>query len=50
MPQTMPMNWLSLYFFILILFILINIKMFYNLNNYPMKNNKFINKNFNWKW
>nr|QAY81954.1 ATP synthase F0 subunit 8 [Mimastra sp. REN-2018] len=51
MPQMMPLNWLSLmFFFIMILFMFNNINFFNFINK--KKNNKIIKKslNYNWKW
>nr|YP_010326114.1 ATP synthase F0 subunit 8 [Pareuchaetes insulata]UNP49239.1 ATP synthase F0 subunit 8 [Pareuchaetes insulata] len=53
MPQMMPINWLSYFFFFLIIYLLFNIMNYYIFSYKVIKNNKkinLINKNLNWKW
>nr|AKN78876.1 ATP synthase FO subunit 8 [Harmonia axyridis]ANW48064.1 atp8 [Harmonia axyridis]ARI43892.1 ATP synthase F0 subunit 8 [Harmonia axyridis]ARI43900.1 ATP synthase F0 subunit 8 [Harmonia axyridis] len=50
MPQTMPMDWFSLYIFMTLLFIILNIKMFYSHKKSPLKKFKLLNKKLSWKW
>nr|YP_010953263.1 ATP synthase F0 subunit 8 [Archichauliodes diversus]WMQ76528.1 ATP synthase F0 subunit 8 [Archichauliodes diversus] len=52
MPQMSPLNWLILFMFFSIIFIIFN-SMNYFLTNYliPLSNKNIIsNKSFNWKW
>nr|AWN56315.1 ATP synthase F0 subunit 8 [Nephaspis sp. DPP-2018] len=51
MPQMMPLNWLSLTIFFLMIFLLVNMMNYYNFFNKPMflSSNKIL-KNYNWKW
>nr|SPP23436.1 ATP synthase F0 subunit 8 [Graphium sarpedon] len=54
MPQMMPINWIMLFIYFILIFILFNIMNYYifipkNKNNYlPLMKN--LKKNFNWKW
>nr|QGU84910.1 ATP synthase F0 subunit 8 [Gibbovalva kobusi] len=54
MPQMMPINWIILFLFFSIIFIMFIIMNYYNynMNNKILKNNNFqFNKNkLNWKW
>nr|QNE86000.1 ATP synthase F0 subunit 8 [Platambus maculatus] len=53
MPQMAPMNWMFLYIFFSMTFMLfnfINYYMFIVNNNMNKINNKFNNKYLNWKW
>nr|QJX65649.1 ATP synthase F0 subunit 8 [Amorophaga japonica] len=54
MPQMMPMNWIMLILFFMIIFYLFNIMNYYNfkiINKSIMKNNKnFFKTNLIWKW
>nr|DAZ87537.1 TPA_asm: ATP synthase F0 subunit 8 [Trichosia splendens] len=52
MPQMAPINWLSLFFIFLIIFILFNILNYFSLNLNKQQNKNFYkNKLFmNWKW
>nr|YP_009691877.1 ATP synthase F0 subunit 8 [Nortia carinicollis]QEG58670.1 ATP synthase F0 subunit 8 [Nortia carinicollis] len=51
MPQMAPLNWLTLFFFFILIFFMFNILNFYSFSYYQAqvnkKKNKFI---FNWKW
>nr|YP_010180333.1 ATP synthase F0 subunit 8 [Oenopia sauzeti]QVD39752.1 ATP synthase F0 subunit 8 [Oenopia sauzeti] len=50
MPQAMPLNWLELFLMFSLIFLLINIKMYYT-NLMKFDNKKMIfNKNNQWKW
>nr|ANJ70273.1 ATP synthase F0 subunit 8 [Hydroporus gyllenhalii] len=55
MPQMAPMNWLILYMFFSMIFIMFNFLNYYlflinkNLNN-NNNNMKMMKKYFNWKW
>nr|YP_010411289.1 ATP synthase F0 subunit 8 [Megalocaria dilatata]URN72799.1 ATP synthase F0 subunit 8 [Megalocaria dilatata] len=50
MPQTMPMNWLMLFFIFILLFMLIVIIFYFYFNKIPnQKIFKFIKK-MSWKW
>nr|YP_010137190.1 ATP synthase F0 subunit 8 [Apriona germarii]QWM97262.1 ATP synthase F0 subunit 8 [Apriona germarii] len=51
MPQMAPLNWLTLYFFFVIILVLFNILNFYSFN-YIIKIQNKTKKilNFNWKW
>nr|AXS65099.1 ATP synthase F0 subunit 8 [Cerambycidae sp. 4 KM-2017] len=52
MPQMMPLNWLMLFLFFLIVFLLFNIINYYSFK--PFYKKSLINfknkKSFNWKW
>nr|AXS66023.1 ATP synthase F0 subunit 8 [Cobelura sp. KM-2017] len=52
MPQMAPLNWLTLLFFFISIFIIFNIMNFYNYNNYPPKSfdSKKKNLSINWQW
>nr|ALO76605.1 ATP synthase F0 subunit 8 [Hexagonia terminalis] len=54
MPQMAPMNWLLLYFIFTLIFFLFNFMNYYSFiikNNMKSSiSNKYIQKNFNWKW
>nr|AFQ62269.1 ATP synthase F0 subunit 8 [Haliplus flavicollis] len=53
MPQMAPMNWLILYFFFTILFLMFNFMNYYMflIKNIMIKNKKIIeNKKMIWKW
>nr|YP_006665925.1 ATP synthase F0 subunit 8 [Leucoptera malifoliella]AER38730.1 ATP synthase F0 subunit 8 [Leucoptera malifoliella]WMX20533.1 ATP synthase F0 subunit 8 [Leucoptera malifoliella] len=53
MPQMMPINWIFLFFFSVLLMILFNIMNYYiiiNKNNLNNKNLKFNFNHFFWKW
>nr|YP_009738170.1 ATP synthase F0 subunit 8 [Hippodamia variegata]QIB71485.1 ATP synthase F0 subunit 8 [Hippodamia variegata] len=50
MPQAMPLNWMIIYLFIFSMFILINIKMYFNFESNPIKKFNLFNKKNNWKW
>nr|ARH54159.1 ATP synthase F0 subunit 8 [Calvia decemguttata] len=50
MPQTMPLNWLSLYLMFIIIFIIIIIKLYYSQNKLPQNLIMMFNKKTNWKW
>nr|ARH54055.1 ATP synthase F0 subunit 8 [Agabus uliginosus] len=53
MPQMAPMNWLFLYIFFSIIFILFNFLNYYMFiinNNKIYNNNNLLKKIFNWKW
>nr|YP_010326898.1 ATP synthase F0 subunit 8 [Eligma narcissus]UNP54148.1 ATP synthase F0 subunit 8 [Eligma narcissus] len=54
MPQMMPINWILLFFYFLMIFILFNILNYYIFNIKPQNNNMKMNKNnvknFYWKW
>nr|AND96318.1 ATP synthase F0 subunit 8 [Onitis falcatus] len=51
MPQMAPMNWLMLFFYFSIVFMIFNVKNYYAFN-YKIKFYKFIKKinQVNWKW
>nr|AFU50202.1 ATP synthase F0 subunit 8 [Phaedon armoraciae]APX40827.1 ATP synthase F0 subunit 8 [Phaedon tumidulus] len=51
MPQMMPLNWLILMFFFIMIFLLFNI-MNYFMFSYKIKSFKNFSKNitYNWKW
>nr|AND96344.1 ATP synthase F0 subunit 8 [Heteronitis castelnaui] len=51
MPQMAPMNWLMLFIYFSMIFMIFNIKNYYSFN-YKIKITKFLKKsNFiNWKW
>nr|YP_009729996.1 ATP synthase F0 subunit 8 [Argopistes tsekooni]QHX99901.1 ATP synthase F0 subunit 8 [Argopistes tsekooni] len=51
MPQMMPLNWLMLMLFFIIIFYLFNNLIYFN-TMYMKKNIKTMKKslNFNWKW
>nr|QVL27761.1 ATP synthase F0 subunit 8 [Monopis longella] len=53
MPQMMPLNWLFLFFFFIIIFILFNMLNYFifkiNLNNKLSNNNYLKSLNFTWK-
>nr|ARH54172.1 ATP synthase F0 subunit 8 [Chrysomela populi] len=51
MPQMMPLNWLILFFYFTIIFLMFNIMNYY-MFSYNFKTYKKIKKNisFNWKW
>nr|APX39800.1 ATP synthase F0 subunit 8 [Gonioctena aegrota] len=51
MPQMMPLNWLTLFFYFTLIFMMFNIMNYY-MFLYPIKTSS-TNKNyikFNWKW
>nr|QRV62450.1 ATP synthase F0 subunit 8 [Hydroporus apenninus] len=52
MPQMAPMNWLILYMFFSLTFIMFNFLNYYLflINNKNNNINKFLKKSFNWKW
>nr|AXS64981.1 ATP synthase F0 subunit 8 [Cucujoidea sp. 4 KM-2017] len=50
MPQMMPLNWLSLTIFFLLLFLMVNMINYFNFLNKPIYQTKKIIKNLNWKW
>nr|YP_010527054.1 ATP synthase F0 subunit 8 [Callambulyx tatarinovii]UXR12391.1 ATP synthase F0 subunit 8 [Callambulyx tatarinovii] len=53
MPQMMPINWIISLFLFICIYILFNIMNYYIYsNNYLNNNNNTlkIKKNFNWKW
>nr|AYQ18973.1 ATP synthase F0 subunit 8 [Scymninae sp. 4 ACP-2013] len=51
MPQMMPLNWIILFFYFLMIFMLFNIILYFNFKNYKnsMIKNKYTFK-LNWKW
>nr|AND96370.1 ATP synthase F0 subunit 8 [Bubas bison] len=51
MPQMAPMNWLMLFFYFSMIFMIFNVKNYYAFN-YSIKFSKFLKKNsyINWKW
>nr|YP_009757476.1 ATP synthase F0 subunit 8 [Bruchidius uberatus]QIM59423.1 ATP synthase F0 subunit 8 [Bruchidius uberatus] len=51
MPQMAPLNWLTLMFLFIVIFMIFNIINFYSFN-YPVKKNLILKKKikFNWKW
>nr|AVN68067.1 ATP synthase F0 subunit 8 [Laxta sp. BLA048] len=51
MPQMMPLSWLTLYIYFILIFFLFLIINYYSLINYPifMKNKTSI-KSMYWKW
>nr|QZI85889.1 ATP synthase F0 subunit 8 [Agapanthia amurensis] len=51
MPQMAPLSWLTLFIYIIMIFLMFNISNFYNFN-YIVKKNKMskIYLKFNWKW
>nr|YP_010946469.1 ATP synthase F0 subunit 8 [Chorisoserrata biceps]WGO57187.1 ATP synthase F0 subunit 8 [Chorisoserrata biceps] len=51
MPQMMPMNWLLLFLFFLMIFIMFNIIIYFNKMMNPNLNNIFLkHKSLKWKW
>nr|YP_010946677.1 ATP synthase F0 subunit 8 [Malaccina discoidalis]WGO57395.1 ATP synthase F0 subunit 8 [Malaccina discoidalis] len=52
MPQMMPLNWLSLYFFFCLILMMFNFMNYFSFiptyNKHSMKLNN--NKSLNWKW
>nr|WIM00451.1 ATP synthase F0 subunit 8 [Graphium agetes] len=53
MPQMMPINWIFLFFFFILIFIIFNIMNYYIFlikNKYNHNLFKNLKKNFNWKW
>nr|QRW36348.1 ATP synthase F0 subunit 8 [Hydroporus sp. IBE<ESP> AN585] len=52
MPQMAPMNWLILYIFFSLVFILFNFMNYYLflINKKNNNINKLLKKSFNWKW
>nr|QWB85810.1 ATP synthase F0 subunit 8 [Distenia gracilis] len=51
MPQMAPLNWLSLFIVFIVIFILFNIKNYFNFNYTPPKTTVTTKKlKFNWKW
>nr|QWB85823.1 ATP synthase F0 subunit 8 [Typodryas sp. N143] len=51
MPQMAPLNWLSLFVLFIFIFVLFNIKNYYNFNYSPPKSSTSIKTlKFNWKW
>nr|QAY81993.1 ATP synthase F0 subunit 8 [Apophylia sp. REN-2018] len=51
MPQMMPLYWLSLMFFFIMIFYLFNNLNYYNFfYNIKSSNYKKMNLKFNWKW
>nr|QXG82649.1 ATP synthase F0 subunit 8 [Orthomus sp. BMNH 1042407] len=53
MPQMAPMNWLSLYIFFTMIFLMFNFLNYYLFlikNNLIIKTNNYMNKILNWKW
>nr|ALO76593.1 ATP synthase F0 subunit 8 [Coccidula rufa] len=50
MPQMMPLNWMMLFLYFIMLFMILNILLYFNFQPIPnMKNLKF-KKIINWKW
>nr|YP_009971815.1 ATP synthase F0 subunit 8 [Deporaus marginatus]QNH68702.1 ATP synthase subunit 8 [Deporaus marginatus] len=51
MPQMAPLNWLSLYIFFIIIFMIFNMLNYFSFN-YPVKSSKHSKKmiSYNWKW
>nr|AVN67809.1 ATP synthase F0 subunit 8 [Ischnoptera bilunata] len=52
MPQMMPLSWLILYMFFIMLLLLFNFINYYSLIPYPSESTqkKITIKNLNWKW
>nr|ASY98486.1 ATP synthase F0 subunit 8 [Idolomantis diabolica] len=51
MPQMMPLNWLMLFLFFSILFILFNMMNYYHSNKtIHLKSSKMMIKSLIWKW
>nr|YP_010166585.1 ATP synthase F0 subunit 8 [Hydrocolus stagnalis]QRV62676.1 ATP synthase F0 subunit 8 [Hydrocolus stagnalis] len=52
MPQMAPMNWIILYFFFSITFIMFNFLNYYLflINNKKNMNSKILKNMLNWKW
>nr|AML25617.1 ATP synthase F0 subunit 8 [Staphylinidae sp. BMNH 1274669] len=51
MPQMAPMNWLSLFFMIIMVFMIFNSLNYFSFLYYPKKHNlKKISLMNNWKW
>nr|YP_002916044.1 ATP synthase F0 subunit 8 [Eriogyna pyretorum]ACN22002.1 ATP synthase F0 subunit 8 [Eriogyna pyretorum] len=53
MPQMMPINWIFLFIFFIIIFFIFNIMNYYIFNFNNKFNNLLLNKkikNFYWKW
>nr|ANJ70260.1 ATP synthase F0 subunit 8 [Hydroporus discretus] len=52
MPQMAPMNWLILYIFFSLTFIMFNFLNYYLflINKKNNNTNKLLKKSFNWKW
>nr|QLY89686.1 ATP synthase F0 subunit 8 [Beraeodes minutus] len=53
MPQMLPLNWMILYFYFLIIymiFIIINYTYNYYIANNLKPQNIFLNKSLTWKW
>nr|YP_010166598.1 ATP synthase F0 subunit 8 [Hydroporus analis]QRV62689.1 ATP synthase F0 subunit 8 [Hydroporus analis] len=52
MPQMAPMNWLILYIFFSLIFIMFNFLNYYLflINKKNNNINKLLKKSFNWKW
>nr|YP_010987627.1 ATP synthase F0 subunit 8 [Oxytelus finitimus]WON66046.1 ATP synthase F0 subunit 8 [Oxytelus finitimus] len=51
MPQMSPMNWLSLFFMFIMIYMMFNSLNYFNFT-YSSNNNLYnkIKKNYNWKW
>nr|APX39207.1 ATP synthase F0 subunit 8 [Gonioctena olivacea] len=51
MPQMMPLNWLTLFFYFTMIFLMFNIINYYMfLYTTKTSSTKKINMKFNWKW
>nr|QJF72863.1 ATP synthase F0 subunit 8 [Nephus reunioni] len=51
MPQMMPLNWITLFFYFLLIFSMFNIILFFNFNLLKKTSFKLSYKNkLNWKW
>nr|YP_010471342.1 ATP synthase F0 subunit 8 [Illeis koebelei]UHJ19219.1 ATP synthase F0 subunit 8 [Illeis koebelei]UVF63300.1 ATP synthase F0 subunit 8 [Illeis koebelei]UXW88394.1 ATP synthase F0 subunit 8 [Illeis cincta] len=50
MPQAMPIYWLNLFLMMTLIFMLINIKMYFNYYKSPLIKKFMKIKNLNWKW
>nr|APX40749.1 ATP synthase F0 subunit 8 [Entomoscelis adonidis] len=51
MPQMMPLNWLTLFFYTILIFFMFNIMNYYSFN-YQIKSFKIMKKpiKYYWKW
>nr|YP_010320629.1 ATP synthase F0 subunit 8 [Illeis bistigmosa]UJP68260.1 ATP synthase F0 subunit 8 [Illeis bistigmosa] len=50
MPQAMPIYWLNLFLIMTFIFLMINIKMYFNYYKSPLTKKFMKIKNLSWKW
>nr|ALO70613.1 ATP synthase F0 subunit 8 [Staphylinidae sp. 2 EF-2015] len=51
MPQMAPLNWMTLFIYFIILFLIMNSMNYFSYNTMiNKKSNKFFMKNYFWKW